>query len=257
MTENTYPPVKSESLKENSLFAMDQIVKGLIGEGELWEDSLAKAVSDLHDGKNRQNFEGSPIDSIGTAPKVIFITATSAVPYAISMKEAWIRAYPDEETPKFFLIDVSSQRFGKDAGFKVILTDDDIEEVEAKEALSVRHIGERFHAFENAAVFDEFFNSGTTIKNAAKLLVAAGFTNVNFLVGNWGHFKTDWGIPVRDRPIVRKGGAFLDNWPDRDDPPYKKLILNINASSKQIVRDMKIIGGHMATQILAHKPQSK
>lgn len=243
MTETTdYPKLKYELHQTPSFVGMDRIIKGLIGKEE-WDDSLAKAVKDLHDGVNRQNSVGEPIPNTGLPPKIILVTATSAVPYAFAIKESLRTAYPKEELPKFFLIDVSKQRFGDNKRYQRILTDEEIEEIKFEEAVNVRHVGEKYNALENVAVFDEFQNSGATMRKAGVLLDEAGFQNINFMIGHWGQIKTDWGHPVEDRPIRRKGG---------ENTPYQPLGFNINTASKKIVEDMKTIGKLMGQEILRH-----
>lgn len=217
-------------------FGVPYVAKGMIGRGERWDNSLAKAVMLLHDGLQRTDEEGEPIPDMGKPPKVLFITATSAIPYAIAMKEAWKTAYPNEKFPKSFFIDVSKRREWRLKEGN-ILNKEEIEQINLQQIEKLRQIGNKYVAFNNAAVFDEFVNFGTTLREVRKQLQEAGFNNVNFMYGWWGHVRSEEGIIEKFRPVIRK---------------EKRLSFNISAESQSLVRDMGTIGKEMGKQILGH-----
>ncbi|MDO8452478.1 MAG: hypothetical protein Q7S79_01875 [bacterium] len=248
--DEDYPPLKSRYLQKDFLPGTDTIVEGLIGKKE-WKYSLAKAVMELHDGTQRKGPHAEDLPDTGKPPKIIFVTATSAVPYAIAMKECWIATYPTEQPPKFFLIDVSGLRFGINDHSKQILSNEEKQPIIANEIGRLKEIGEKHEAQSNTAVFDETVISGSTIQRASKQLERAGFRDVNFLHGMWGPIRTDWGINSNARAFARKDRSWIGRI------PYNPLVFNINPESREVISDMKIIGQLMAKQILQHSNSPK
>jgi hypothetical protein len=185
-------------------------------------------------------------------PSVLFVTATTAIPYASAIRECWRIAYPDEKPPKVFFIDVSEQRFGIDENYEWILTEEEIEQIDKDNTDRLREIGARFNAFENTAVFDEYKNSGNTILNAQNLLENAGYSDTNYMHGRWGHVNT-WSMEDGTKPVIRSGeqGPF-----GKTVTPYRRLNLNITDESKKLVRDMRKIGRKMGEEILRRQSQN-
>lgn len=249
MSENI-PEFQYKYFKTNP-WEMDMcsVIEGMIGKEDKWDNSLAKAVMHLHDGVQRKNERGEPIPDTKKLPKILFVTATAAIPYAIAIKECWQTAYSRKSSPKFFPIDVSRKRSGLQ-GNKRILDDQGLMQIDLAQIEKLKQIGEKHGAFNDTAVFDEYVSTGDTLKKVQKQLLEAGFNNVNFMYGNWGHKFSAVPIIEEARPIARKGS----NLPlsERETIPYRPLAIQINKDSKDLINDMKAIGKEMGKQILKH-----
>jgi len=222
----------NHALRWNSSF-----ISLLIGEQEKWPESLANAVKNLHDGVGRQNAELHPLPNNNIPPILIFITATSAVPYGQAIKECWNVAWPHEKQPIFDLIDVSFKRFGDVQHSK--LSDTQRQDLDKKEIEKLRQEGQRYGAFTKAAVFDEYSNSNNTLKRADELLRRAGFKDVTYCAGQWGLLS-----PYdRERAIVRNENQAL---------PFRNLVIQKGQGPQELLMDMKKIGRLMAQEILKH-----
>lgn len=216
----------------------------LIGkEDEKWEDSLAHAVKKLHDGVGRTDPEFNALQDTGKPPKIIFVTATTAIPYSIAVKEAWRTAYPEEKPPKFYFVDISPEKSGykKEDLYRIYGPD-----ITSLEIDRLREIGERNDALENVAVFDEFYNSGETIEKTGELLTQAGYLDVNFLIGRWGHGLV-WSMSDETKPVVRNPKLF-----GKKGTTYRRLQLQVTDESKRLTGDMREIGRRMGGQIRKH-----
>lgn len=228
---------------------VQDIIANMVGEGEYWDESLAQAVIYLHDGTHRQTInlnrsirdQEEPLADIGMPLKVLFVTVTSAIPYAVAIRECWKVAYPEEKPPKFFFIDVGHERFGIDGTPPEEL----VRAIDIRQIEKLRQIGQKYNVFDNTAVFDEFRNFGRTIREIQSQLQEAGFTNVNFMIGAWGHPLKDVFIPEEDRPLGRKGLLF-------EGTSYRPTVFQITKNSINLFKDMKTIGQQMGQQILKH-----
>lgn len=246
LEKNTFGDLQSESLKKDlkgSFSDTPRVIEGMIGKGEKWNKSLAQAVMNLHDGIHRRDESKEPMPDTKKPPKVILVTATSAIPYAIAIKECLRTAYPSEKPPKFFFVDVSKNRFGIDSENQRILRDEEIEQIDLLQIEKLKMVGEKYDAFGNTAVFDEYKYLGRTLKEVQKQLQKAGFANTNFMHGNWGYQHPEEVITQEIRPVIRKG---------EENAPYKPLALQVNAGSKSLAKDMKMIGRKMGDEILQH-----
>jgi hypothetical protein len=213
---------------------------------ENWERSLAHAVMNLHDGVGRTDAKGKPLPDTGIPPKILFVTATSAIPYASAIRECWRTAYPDEKSPKVFFVDVNSQRFGPDENSRRFLSDAEVEEINITDRLS--DLGKRYDAFDNVAVFDEFENLGYTLSNVQKTLEHAGFSNINSMHGRWVHIST-WPMSDETKPVIREGEQKAWGKPGT---PYRRLKLQVTDESKKLTSDMRKIGRKMGEEIKKH-----
>lgn len=220
-----------------------RVIEGMIGKGEKWDRSLAQTVMSLHDGVQRRNENKEPIPDTKEPSKIILVTATSAIPYAIAIKESWRTAYPNEQLPKFFFVDVSKNRFGLNDQSQPVLGSEEIEEIDLAQRGKLQEIAQKYDAFNNTAVFDEYKYQGKTLREVQRQLQLAGFDNVNYMHGNWGYQHPDEVITPQIRPVIRKG---------EKDSPYKPLAININEGSKNLVKDMRTIGREMGNTILKH-----
>lgn len=226
------------------------LVKDLVGAGEekeSWECSLTRAIIQLHNGVNRHDEEENFLPDTGKPPEIIYVTATTGIIYGISVKTCWKLAWSTERQPSFYVIDVSDRRFGLDHdNFKRILTDEEVQKLEAQEIEKIKILGEKHKAFNNSVVFDEFPNSGTTLKRTAVLLKQAGYSNINFCAGRWG-MPYSW-IPNDDeRPVIRH---------PNDELAYRPIVMNITPVSGQLTKDYFTIGRLMANQIKDHNYQA-
>ncbi len=201
---------------------------------DFWENSLTEAALHLHDGVMRANAQREDLEDINQPPKVIFITATRAVPYAFAIKQFWREAYPDEPAPAFKVIDSSDRRFGPSASDEIRHSADE------KEVSKLQEVGSKY-GFDNVAVFDEFANSGHTLKTTEALLKRAGFKDVNCI---WGRFGDPyaWLLPDDELPIIRENSVQSD---------YKELrevVWNAGQASRALIKDMKMVGHYMAVE---------
>lgn len=244
------PELRYKYFKSNPWgMEINSVIEQMIGKEGKWDNSLAKAVMHLHNGVQRKNEQGKPIPDTKKPPKILFVTATAAIPYAIAIKECWQTAYSRESSPKFFIIDVSRKRSGLQ-GSKRILDDQGLRQIDLAQIGKLKQIGEKHGAFSDTAVFDEYVSTGDTLKKVQKQLLEAGFNNVNFMYGNWGHKFSAVPIIEEARPIARKGS----NLPlsERETILYRPLTIQINKDSKDLTNDMKTIGKEMGKQILEH-----
>ncbi|OGK18921.1 hypothetical protein A3B50_04595 [Candidatus Roizmanbacteria bacterium RIFCSPLOWO2_01_FULL_40_42] len=218
---------------------VDTILPRLIGEGEHWKGSLARVVMNLHDGVGRRTLHRFPRRNSEVPPRVVFVTARSAIPYAYLFKECWRTAYPDERPPKFYSIDVSWKRFSS-----LITPSDPPAKVVNKELVErLRALGQDYNAFENVAVFDEYSRGHATIPATRKALRSAGFSRINFFHGLWSdRMIQDFQLPAIR--IERPG-----------DTGYWRTVKNPDARAARIaIKDMRTIGRLMGEQIIAHSP---
>lgn len=233
--------VKIETEFKTSHFTVyPYFLEHIIGIGEKWENSPAQTVAQLHAGINRHDEKGRSIPDTGIPPKIIFATATSAIPYAFVIKECWINAYPEEKPPAFLIIDVSKKRFGsQDVDQPPILSKKQQQIYDKKEVQKLRRHGKKLKAFVNTTVLDEFSSSGVTLRKAAELLKQAGFYNVNFIAAYWDQF----GFPESEKPIRRHPDISL---------PFRPLLIQNTLWSKNLIQDLKQIGRLMAKEIITH-----
>lgn len=247
----------NEQLQFQSTYIRESgAVEDLIGKGELWEGSLSQAVMDVHDGTNRRNLNGEVILGTGSPPKIIFFTATAGSTYAIAIKECWRTAYPNEVAPKFFLIDASKKRLVLDINPQELI-EEEIEQVKAAEIERLKSIGEKYKALKNTAVLDEIRNSGSTLGEVDRQLAAAGFDNVNFILGHWGKTRTYLGVPPEARSFARKKISYSQFYPqffpdEEKTGRHVAVGFQTNQESREVVADMKIIGRLMGQEILRH-----
>lgn len=203
----------------------------IVGRGKNWEKSLSRYVLQLHNGKNRHDENGTALPDTNEPPKLMFVPATSAVPYAMAVKECWTEAFPGEKPSPIFLLDVSDKKYQL-----AQLPAEAMEVIEAKQVDRLRQKGEALDAFSNSAVFDEWTRAGRTALRVADALRAAGFKDINFSVGGWGlHYP----FGENQKPVVR---GF-----DKQTQP--KLVVQSTRETRQLVQDFKTLGRKMAQEI--------
>jgi hypothetical protein len=221
---------------------MHEILANLVGIPKYDNDSLRQRIQDLHSDDERFYPWKKRHLSGGEPPRIIFITATSAVAYAFAIKEAWKVAFTDP-VPKFFTIDVSRKRFSPDFedGLRPDQTGENLARVEEEDIERLKKLGKKYDAFDNAALFDEFNRTGTTLTRAETLLEKAGFDNLKVMAGQWGHVVLEEGIPIKIRPMIRS--------------TYKEglvriLMPHITPESRDVIYDMKAVGRVMGNEII-------
>lgn len=218
------------------------LIEGLIGRGEGWRYSLSRTIVHLHDGTSRHDEAGNPLPDSNQPPKIIFITATSAIPHGFAIKECWRWAYPLEKPPAFIIIDVSTQRFGYTGYYQRILTEEDIELYNAQEVKKLRSHGERLNAFTDSVVFDESTTTRVTLRRAAMLLKQAGFRDISFCAGHWDIYY-DPDLFRQEKPVIRYRDTSF---------PFRSLVIQNSAAARRFVKDMKKVGRLMAEEIKLH-----
>lgn len=245
------PPLTNAWL-DSDWSGMKSVVRQMIGTDEDWtsplakDSCLAKGVLDLHDGVNRRGPDNNLLPDTNKPPSIVFVTATTAIPYAFAIKECWRTAFVGENPPRFFILDVSSRRFG--SRFYKFELDAEAAVIQANEDEQVRRLqryGELYKALDNVALFDEFVFSGSSLKRADTILNQAGFRNINFLYGYWGHGRPDASIVDEIKPVIRTRGLTENG--------YRKLILQVNDESKEVVADMKSVGKAMGEEIIRRR----
>ena len=235
----TLPILKSDWLN-NPESSMKMYLENMIKREQLDDYSLRQSVETLHDGFNIWNREGRYVKKAGP-PRIVFVTATSAIPYAFSIKEAWKTAY-ECPLPKFFTIDVSDKRID----LSQVVSMDELEVVEATDMARLRKLGDLYDAFDKAALFDEYNLTGATLSRAQNLLEKAGFFDLRVLAGQWGSLNPYTGIKQNMRPIVRADSPVNGSI-------QKNLLLNINPESVELVHDMKAVGRAMGIEIISRR----
>ncbi len=230
----TLPPLTSEWLK-NPDSGMPNIFQSMIHMGKRDQYSLRKAVENLH--------EGNP--NTDKPPKVIFITATSSVPYVFAMRTAWCMAF-DEPPPKFFTIDVSRRRFGRNHNSRPRQSRLELTLIEQKDIARLQRLGKLYDAFDESALFDEYNKSGATLSHAQELLENAGYRNLIVMAGIWGSTAPQTAIPESLRPIIRTQIP-------KTGPIDRKLVIHVTDQSRAVVADMKAIGIEMGLEIRRRK----
>lgn len=194
---------------------------------DYWQNSLTKTLIDLHDGVNRRDASGQNLPDTGQPPKVLFVTATSGIPFGFALKEFWKKMYQDYEPLKFMVINPPGR-----------LTDTAKAKAKhiAKEAERLSIVGKKTDSLGNAAVFDEFKHTGATFLSAQLILMTAGYDNrgVNYLHGEWSSTQA----AKIERPIIRHA------------EDYFSLVINSTVDSRRLIRDMKKVGLMMADQAL-------
>ncbi len=219
---------------------MKMYLENMIKRDHFDDISLRQSVENLHDGFNIWDREGRYDKKVGP-PKIVFVTATSAIPYAFSIKEAWKTAYQCP-VPKFFTIDVSDKRLD----ISLVDNMDDLEVLEVSDAARLKKQGNRYGAFGEAALFDEYNLTGATLSRAQDLLEKSGFYDLRVLAGQWGSLNPYTGITRNMRPVVRADSVTAGSI-------HKKLLLNINPESTELVHDMKVVGRAMGEEIIRRR----
>ena len=208
-----------------------------------WEGSLTQIAVNLHDGINRRSADKSELPDTHTSPDVIFLLATRAVPYGFALKSFWKEMYPDEPQPSFMFLNSSKRRFTP------LTSDEDRITANNAEIARLKAIGER-KGFTNAAVIEEFTNSGETLKISEQLLQEAGFKDVNCVAGRFGE---PWPETLHEDelPIIREGG--INDWDGRSGITVKRLVWNGSVKSRALMKDMQLIGHKMVEQARQHQ----
>jgi len=206
---------------------------------DYWPNSLARQGVVLHDGIERHGPKEEELPDTGQPPRVIFMTATRAIPFGIAIKAFWKERYPNEKPPAFKVVDSSSQRFTR------ITSEETRARVEEAEVKRLREAGEQF-GYENIAILDEFANSGSTLRDAGRLLETAGFKDVNYIHGKFGDPYASM-LPDAELPLVREEGSHFDGGTE-----YRRLLWNGGVKSRALAKDMKMVGHLMVEQARQH-----
>lgn len=233
------PPLESDWLK-NPESGMKMYLENMIRRDRFDHYSLRQSVENLHDGFNIWDQQGRYVKKVGP-PKIVFVTATSAIPYAFSIKEAWKTAY-ECPLPKFFTVDVSDKR----VDISQLLDRKGLEVVEALDTARLRRLGNLYDSFDKAALFDEYNLTGGTLSRAQDLLEKSGFYDLRVLVGQWGSLNPYTGIKQNMRPVVRADSP-------AEGSLHKNLLLNINPESVELVHDMKAVGRAMGEEVIRRR----